>query len=145
VTPAPPGEIMSIMSQDATAATATGPGCPVDESFDPLSPEFLADPYAVNGQVARPRSARLLRPVDRLLRLLEDPSRWAEVVQRPALIPGAVEESLRCDPSVTVWRRVTTRPVTLAGVNLPEGARLFLTSSSPSTPTSRSAAPRSCW
>ena len=25
----------------------TGPGCPVDESFDPLSPEFLADPYAV--------------------------------------------------------------------------------------------------
>ena len=27
--------------------TATVPGCPVDESFDPLSPEFLADPYAV--------------------------------------------------------------------------------------------------
>ncbi len=26
--------------------TATGPGCPVDESFDPLSPEFPADPYA---------------------------------------------------------------------------------------------------
>src|SRR6202050_3006179 len=23
------------------------PGCPVDESFDPLSPEYLADPYAV--------------------------------------------------------------------------------------------------
>ena len=27
--------------------TATAPGCPVDESFDPLSPGFLADPYAV--------------------------------------------------------------------------------------------------
>ena len=27
--------------------TATGPGCPVDESFDPLSPEFLTDPYTV--------------------------------------------------------------------------------------------------
>ncbi len=26
---------------------ATVPGCLVDESFDPLSPEFLADPYAV--------------------------------------------------------------------------------------------------
>ena len=26
---------------------ATVPGCPVDESFDPLSPEFLADPYSV--------------------------------------------------------------------------------------------------
>jgi hypothetical protein len=27
--------------------TATAPDCPVGESFDPLSPEFLADPYAV--------------------------------------------------------------------------------------------------
>ncbi len=59
-------------------------------------------------------------------RLLEDPGRWAEIVPRPELIPAAVEESLRYDPSVAVWRRVTTRPVTLAGVDLPEGARLFL-------------------
>ena len=33
---------------------------------------------------------------------------------------------LRYDPSVPVRRRVTTRPVTLAGVDLPEGARIFL-------------------
>ncbi len=59
-------------------------------------------------------------------RLLEDPGRWAEIVRRPGLIPAAVEESLRYDPSVAVWRRVTTRPVTLAGVDLPAGARLFL-------------------
>ena len=59
-------------------------------------------------------------------RLLEDPSRWAEIVQRPDLIPAAVEETLRYDPSVAVWRRVTTRPVTLGGVDLPAGARLFL-------------------
>ncbi len=59
-------------------------------------------------------------------RLLEDPSRWAEIVRQPGLIPGAVEESLRYDPSVAVWRRVTTRPVTLGGVDLPAGARLFL-------------------
>ena len=25
----------------------TAPSCPVDDSFDPLSPEFLSDPYAV--------------------------------------------------------------------------------------------------
>ena len=37
-----------------------------------------------------------------------------------------MEESLRYDPSVAVWRRVTTRPVTLGGVDLPAGARLFL-------------------
>ena len=59
-------------------------------------------------------------------RLLEDPSRWADIARRPDLIPAAVEETLRYDPSVAVWRRVTTRPVTLAGVDLPEGARLFL-------------------
>jgi cytochrome P450 len=59
-------------------------------------------------------------------RLLEDPARWAEIVSEPGLIPGAVEESLRYDPSVAVWRRVTTRPVTLGGLDLPQGARLFL-------------------
>ena len=24
-----------------------GVSCPVDETFDPLSPEYLADPYAI--------------------------------------------------------------------------------------------------
>jgi cytochrome P450 len=59
-------------------------------------------------------------------RLLEDPARWEAVVADPALIPGAVDETLRYDPSVPVWRRVTKRPVTLGGVDLPEGAKLFL-------------------
>ena len=59
-------------------------------------------------------------------RLLEQPGRWAVITADPALIPAAVEETLRYDPSVPVWRRVTTRPVTLAGQDLPAGARLFL-------------------
>jgi len=59
-------------------------------------------------------------------RLLEDPGRWDEIAAKPDLIAQAVEETLRYDPSVTVWRRVTTRPVTLAGVDLPAGAKLFL-------------------
>ncbi len=59
-------------------------------------------------------------------RLLEDPARWARVAGEPGLVPGAIEETLRFDPSVPVWRRVTTRPVTLGGVDLPEGAKLFL-------------------
>ena len=59
-------------------------------------------------------------------RLLEEPQRWAAVVADPGLIAAAVEETLRYDPSVPVWRRVTTRPVELAGVKLPAGARLFL-------------------
>lgn len=59
-------------------------------------------------------------------RLLEAPERWAAVVAEPALIRGAIDETLRYDPSVPVWRRVTTRPAELGGVELPEGARLFL-------------------
>jgi cytochrome P450 len=59
-------------------------------------------------------------------RLLEDPARWDAVAADPQLIPGAVHETLRYDPSVPVWRRVTKRPVTLGGVDLPEGAKLFL-------------------
>jgi len=52
--------------------------------------------------------------------------RWARVAAEPGLILAVVEETLRYDPSVPVWRRVTTRPVTIGGVDLPEGARLFL-------------------
>ena len=59
-------------------------------------------------------------------RLLEEPARWDAVVADSALIPGAVNETLRYDPSVPVWRRVTTRPVTLGGVDVPAGAKLFL-------------------
>jgi cytochrome P450 len=59
-------------------------------------------------------------------RLLEVPERWARLVEQRQLIPGAVDEILRYDPSVPVWRRVTKRPVTLGGVALPEGAKLLL-------------------
>ena len=59
-------------------------------------------------------------------RLLEDRSRWDRIRADPGLIAGAVDETLRFDSSVPVWRRVTKRAVTLGGVELPEGAKLFL-------------------
>jgi cytochrome P450 len=59
-------------------------------------------------------------------RLLEEPERWDAVVADPSLIPGAVEETLRHDTSVPFWRRRTKRAVTLGGVEIPEGATLFL-------------------
>jgi cytochrome P450 len=59
-------------------------------------------------------------------RLLEEPERWDAVVADPSLIAGAVEETLRHDTSVPFWRRRTTRAVTLGGVEIPEGATLFL-------------------
>ena len=59
-------------------------------------------------------------------RLLEERRLWEAVVADPRLIGPAVDETLRYDTSVPVWRRVTTRPTTLAGVELPTGTRLFL-------------------
>lgn len=59
-------------------------------------------------------------------RLLEDRSRWEAVVADRSLIAGAVDETLRFDTSVPMWRRVTRRPATLGGVALPEGAKLIL-------------------
>jgi len=59
-------------------------------------------------------------------RLLEEPARWAAVAVDPSLIPNALEEVLRYDSSVPIWRRLTTRPTTLAGVELPAGAKVLL-------------------
>ena len=59
-------------------------------------------------------------------RLLEAPERWEAVVADPALVGGAVDETLRYDTSVPVWRRVTTRATTLGGMELPAGTKLFL-------------------
>lgn len=61
-----------------------------------------------------------------LRRLLEDPARWDAVIAEPELVPAAVEETLRYDPSVPVWRRVTKRPLAIAGVEIPEQSKLFL-------------------
>ena len=59
-------------------------------------------------------------------RLLEDRSRWERLLAEPGLIGGAVDEVLRFDPSVVVWRRLTTRPTVLGGIEIPAGAKLFL-------------------
>ena len=58
--------------------------------------------------------------------LVGDPELWQTLVADPTLIPKAVNETLRYDTSVTVWRRITTRPTTLGGIDLPEGAKLYL-------------------
>src|SRR3954447_26021838 len=59
-------------------------------------------------------------------RLLEERERWEAIAADRELVPGAVDETLRFDTSVPAWRRIMTRPVTLGGVELPEGAKLFL-------------------
>lgn len=61
-----------------------------------------------------------------LLHLLRHRDQWERLVAQPELIPAAVEEAARYDTAVQGFRRTTTRPVTLAGTELPAGASVFV-------------------
>jgi cytochrome P450 len=58
--------------------------------------------------------------------LLEHRDQWVSLCQDPSLIPNTVEESLRYYSSVPQWRRITTKPVSIAGADIPAGARLLI-------------------
>ena len=55
-----------------------------------------------------------------------DHSLWQSLCQQPALIPQALEEMMRYDPSVCAWRRLSTAPSVIGGVDIPAGANLLL-------------------
>ncbi|XDA99275.1 cytochrome P450/oxidoreductase [Sulfitobacter sp. LCG007] len=55
---------------------------------------------------------------------------WRDICEDPTLIPNAVEECLRHAGSIVAWRRQTTAPATLGGVELPEGAKLLIVQAS---------------
>ncbi|MFF2846000.1 cytochrome P450 [Streptomyces sp. NPDC058001] len=57
---------------------------------------------------------------------LTEPGLWQRVAHEAGLAEGWVEETLRREPPVTTWRRVTAQPVRLGGAELPAGARLLL-------------------
>lgn len=58
-------------------------------------------------------------------RALRDRPLWSRLAL-PGVAEEVVEDVLREVPPVVTWRRVTARPVTLAGVELPAGAELVL-------------------
>ncbi|MBS1694346.1 MAG: cytochrome P450 [Actinobacteria bacterium] len=58
--------------------------------------------------------------------LLENRSQWDMICGDPSLIPNAVEEILRFASSVPAWRRITTKPVTVGGFDIPAGERILL-------------------
>jgi cytochrome P450 len=64
------------------------------------------------------------------LALLENREAWEEICADPSLIPNAVEEILRHSSSVIAWRRRATGPATIGGVDIPEGAKVLLMTSS---------------
>ncbi|MEW1824697.1 cytochrome P450 [Streptomyces sp. NPDC088196] len=61
-----------------------------------------------------------------VLHLLRHRDQWELLCAEPDRIPAAIEEAARYDTSLQGFRRVTTRPVVLAGTELPAGATLFV-------------------
>jgi pimeloyl-[acyl-carrier protein] synthase len=61
-----------------------------------------------------------------LLALIRNPDQYSRLAAESNLVENAVEEFLRYDPSLYVLFRQTARPVTLADVEIPEGALLIL-------------------
>ena len=55
-----------------------------------------------------------------------NPDEWREVLDDPATIPGAVEETLRYWPPSQYQGRVLTADVTMHGVDMPQGSRVLL-------------------
>jgi cytochrome P450 len=57
--------------------------------------------------------------------LLEHREAWEDICRDPALIPNAVEEVLRMEPSVFSWRRRTREETDIGGVTVPADANLL--------------------
>ncbi|MCL8013318.1 cytochrome P450 [Streptomyces sp. AS02] len=61
-----------------------------------------------------------------VLHLLRHRRQWELLCAEPDRIPAAVEEAARYDTALQGFRRITTRPLTLAGTELPAGAMVFV-------------------
>ncbi|QKV17026.1 cytochrome P450/oxidoreductase [Oricola thermophila] len=62
--------------------------------------------------------------------LLTHRDAWDDICADPSLVPNAVEECLRYAGSIVAWRRQTTAPTSLGGIDLPEGAKLLIVQAS---------------
>ncbi|MGZ8311141.1 MAG: cytochrome P450 [Allosphingosinicella sp.] len=61
-----------------------------------------------------------------ILALATHPDQWERLRADPSLAKRAFEESLRWDSTVQTFFRTTTRDVEVAGVTIPEGAKVLL-------------------
>jgi cytochrome P450 len=61
-----------------------------------------------------------------LFSLVREPDLWQALQADPSLVPNMVEEGLRHDAAIPGMFRTATQEVTLTGVAIPAGARLFL-------------------
>ncbi|MCB1406264.1 MAG: cytochrome P450/oxidoreductase [Rhodobacteraceae bacterium] len=96
-------------------------------------PEIVTDSYVHSMMMAiivAAHETTSLASANMVKTMLSHPQAWADVCADPSLIPNAVEECLRFAGSVVAWRRETTGPARLGGVDLPEGAKLLIVQAS---------------
>ena len=96
-------------------------------------PDIVTDSYVHSMMMAiivAAHETTSLASANMIKTLLEHPQAWADICADPSLIPNAVEECLRYAGSVVAWRRETTGPARLNGVDLPEGAKLLIVQAS---------------
>ncbi|MFC2970255.1 cytochrome P450/oxidoreductase [Acidimangrovimonas pyrenivorans] len=92
-------------------------------------PEVVTDSYLHSMMMAiivAAHETTALASTNMFKLLLTHRDAWADICADPSLIPNAVEESLRYAGSIVAWRRQTTAPATVGGVDLPEGAKLMI-------------------
>lgn len=61
-----------------------------------------------------------------VLALNENPAEYAKLRKTPGLIPNMVSEIIRWQTPLAHMRRTTTQPVTLNGVDIPEGEKVVM-------------------
>ena len=96
-------------------------------------PEIVTDSYVHSMMMAiivAAHETTSLASANMFKTLLTHREAWEDVCADPSLIPNAVEECLRYAGSIVAWRRETTVPTRLGGVDLPAGAKLLLVQAS---------------
>lgn len=94
-----------------------------------LMPEIVTDSYVHSMMMAiivAAHETTALASANMFRTLLTHRDAWDDICADPSLIPNAVEECLRFCGSIVAWRRETTGPATVGGVDLPEGAKLLI-------------------
>ena len=87
---------MGIMHPNPTSSAGAAPGCPVDEDFDPLAAEFLADPYTIMARLPGGRKPVFFAPsigyyvvtsYDAIQQAFGDPATYSAAVAQAPLAP----------------------------------------------------------
>jgi hypothetical protein len=89
-----------------------------------LTPDEIAG--LVYGQLTAGHETTTALLANGLRELLAQREAWEAVCADSETIPAAVEEMLRVSAPVFTWKRLTKRPVTVGGIDLPPGTSLLL-------------------